>query len=116
MSDAMPDETLLLADWLERQRRAGMIEANWNGFCRAGNDTVMISLRGDDGRVHRFRLPAEGARQFAEGLLAEIDGQRLCSAQSDRSSGMESRDGSTPHDGKNVCPPTRSSSAVSGDT
>lgn len=76
---------------------------------RATGD-VGLSFLAADG-IHRLRISG-GDANFLLGALEDQGISRR--SHSDSSSGSPASDGSKPLEGKNVCPPTRSSSAASG--
>lgn len=110
--------TITPEQWLQRQRRAGMMDVTCDCLMRSGadRDAIVLGLAGSDGAVHRFHMPAGDAARMARDILDLVAAHYPCEGQSPRSSGMPSVAVSTPLDSEKVCPPERSDAACAGST
>lgn len=98
--------------------------ARWRGItppcacCGSQNLSFLVEWDAGVQTVLRLRLSAEAVRDLrdvlAPGYLAPLRPCGPCRDQSDRSAGSASV-APAPQDGSSLCPPTRSSSAASGE-
>lgn len=87
-------------------------EAEWRGTLPVdGAGRIGLSFNKADGEIVRLSLDLDSARSVLEMFIEYLAEYQERRSHSDTSSGMPSVEGSTPQEGKEVCPPAKSSAA-----